>query len=122
MRTQTTTASRGISPAPVIAVMPATLVADDGSQKIPSSVARARYAARISSSLTAAILPPLSSRAAIAFSHDAGLPMRMAVAMVSGDSMGRPRTKGAAPAAWKPSIRGRVGTRPAAAYSRNPAQ
>ena len=33
--------------------------------------------------------------------------MRMAVAMVCGEATGSPRTIGAAPAAWKPSMRGR---------------
>ena len=50
--------------------------------------------------------------------HDAGRPMRMAVATVSGCSMGWPSTIGAAPAAWKPSIRGSRVTRPASWYSR----
>ena len=63
--------------------------------------------ARISSSLTASITPPDSSRAASAPDHEAGLPIRMAVATVSGSSTGAPFTIGAAPAAWKPSIRGR---------------
>ena len=51
--------------------------------------------------------PPDSSRAASACFQLAGLPMRMAVAMVSGCSIGWPRTIGAAPAAWKPIILGR---------------
>ncbi len=50
--------------------------------------------------------PPDSSRAASAWAHEAGLPIRMAVAMVSGWSTGWPRTMGAAPAAWYPHIRG----------------
>ena len=37
----------------------------------------------------------------------AGLPMRMAVATVCGSATGLPRTIGAAPAAWKPNMRGR---------------
>jgi hypothetical protein len=101
---------------------PATPAADDGSQKTPSSSASARYAARISSSLTASIRPPLSSRAATALAHDAGLPIRIAVAIVSGSSTGRPRTSGAAPAAWNPHISGVASTRPAARYSEKPAQ
>ena len=48
--------------------------------------------------------------------------MRMAVATVSGSSIRWPTTIGAAPAAWKPHIRGRAATMPAAAYSRKPAQ
>ena len=63
---------------------PATLAAEAGSQNTPSRRARSRYAARISSSVTASIRPPLSSRAAMASSHDAGSPIRMAVATVSG--------------------------------------
>ena len=43
--------------------------------------------------------PPLSLTAAIASSQRAGLPMRMAVAMVSGFWMGWPWIRGAAPAA-----------------------
>ena len=86
--------------------MPATLAADAGSQNTPSCRARARYAARIWSSVTAEIRPPESSRAATALSHDAGAPIRIAVATVSGCSTRWPRTSGAAPAAWKPHIRG----------------
>jgi hypothetical protein len=71
-----------------------------------------RYAARISSSVTASILPRDSSRAATAPAHVAGLPILIAVAIVSGFSIGRSSTMGAAPAAWKPSIRGRVSTIP----------
>ena len=56
----------------------------------------------------AGMSPPLSSRAAIACSQDAGLPIRIAVAIVEGDFTGAPLTMGAAPAAWKPSIRGRA--------------
>jgi hypothetical protein len=46
--------------------------------------------------------------------HEAGLPIRIAVAIVSGSSTGWPRTIGAAPAAWKPHIRGvrRHGAKP----------
>src|SRR4029078_8445184 len=55
-------------------------------------------------------------------SQDAGLPIRIAVATVSGLSTGRPSTSGAAPSAWNPNIRGGADDRPAAAYSTNPAQ
>ena len=61
---------------------------------------------RISSSETEPMSPPDSSRAAIAESQEAGLPIRMAVAMVSGSVTGWPRTSGAAPSAWKPHITG----------------
>ena len=50
--------------------------------------------------------PPDSSRAATAVSHEAGLPIRMAVAIVSGSVTGWPSTSGAAPSAWKPHITG----------------
>ena len=45
--------------------------------------------------------------APIASSQRAGLPMRIALATVSGDSTGAPCTSGAAPAACQPSMRGR---------------
>jgi hypothetical protein len=45
-----------------------------------------RYADRISRSLTAAISPPEWSRASTALAHEAGLPMRIAVAIVDGCS------------------------------------
>ena len=44
----------------------------------------------------------------MASSHRAGLPMRMALAIVSGSATGAPRTSGAAPSAWKPYMRGRA--------------
>ena len=52
------------------------------------------------------MLPPDSSRAAIAPCQLAGLPMRMAEATVSGSATAWPSTRGAAPAAWKPHMRG----------------
>ena len=52
--------------------------------------------------------PPEPVIASIASSQRAGFPMRIALATVSGCSTGAPRTNGAAPAAWKPSIRGRA--------------
>ena len=58
------------------------------------------------------MLPRDSSRAATAPAHVAGFPILIAVATVSGCSTGAPFTIGAAPAAWKPSIRGRVSTIP----------
>ena len=50
--------------------------------------------------------------------QEAGAPIRMAVAMVSGCSTGWPSTSGAAPAAWKPNIRGSESMMPSAKYSR----
>ena len=46
--------------------------------------------------------PPVrtASCAATAAAHDAGAPMRIAVAIVSGCFTGSPSTSGAAPAAW----------------------
>src|SRR5882724_3524468 len=65
-----------------------------------------RQAERISASLTAANKPPDSRCAASAVFQEAGFPMRMAVATVSGWGTGTPDTSGAAPDAWKPSIAG----------------
>ena len=75
------------------------LAAEAGSQKIPSSEARMRYADRICSSVTALTAPPDAVMAFIASSQRAGLPMRIALATVSGCSTGAPWTSGAAPAA-----------------------
>ena len=103
---QTIVASAGTSPAALALSRPATEAAEAGSTKIPSREERIRCAARISSSVTALIAPPESSRASSAWDQEAGLPMRMAVAMVSGSSTGWPRTIGAYPAAWNPHILG----------------
>ena len=46
--------------------------------------------------------------AASASFHEAGLPIRIAVALVSGSGNGSPVTSGAAPSAWKPRITGRL--------------
>ena len=78
--------------------------AEAGSTKTPSRAASSRWAARIWSSLTAANRPPDSSRAASASFHEAGLPIRIAVALVSGSGNGSPVTSGAAPSAWKPRM------------------
>ena len=59
--------------------------------------------------VTAAKRPPDSSRAASASFHEAGLPIRIAVALVSGSGNGSPVTSGAAPSAWKPRITGSPG-------------
>ena len=69
---------------------PAIPAADDGSTKIPSLPAINLYAARISRSVTESITPPDVSRASIACCHDAGLPIRIAVAIVSGLPAGDP--------------------------------
>ena len=69
-------------------ISPATDAADAASQKTDSSDARNRYAARISSSVTAVMAPPDSLAAAVAPYHEAGFPIRMAVATVSGFSIG----------------------------------
>ena len=61
--------------------------------------------------------PPDSSRAASANCQEAGLPMRIAVAMVGGSLTISPRTIGAEPEAWKPHMRGRWVAMPSAAYS-----
>ena len=49
--------------------------------------------------------------------HDAGEPIRIAVAMVSGCVTGSPSTSGAAPAAWVPNIRGNRSDSPSRWYS-----
>src|SRR5687767_9750545 len=66
--------------------------------------------------------PPDSSRAAIACVQDAGLPIRIAVAIVDGSLTTSPRTIGAEPDAWKPHIRGVREDMPSAAYSLYPFQ
>jgi len=63
------------------------------------------------------MMPPDASRAAMAPSQLAGLPIRIAVAIVSGKRTGSPRTSGAAPAACHPSMRGRRVAAPSAAAS-----
>ena len=92
---------------------PATDAEDAASQKTDSWRAKKVYASMISSSVTAEMDPPDSDAAAVAEYQPAGLPIRIAVAIVSGFSTGWPRTMGAAPAAWKPSMRGSLLDRPA---------
>ncbi len=82
--------------------MPATDAAEAGSQKTPSFEASQWYASRICSSVTAATRPREVLKAFIASSQRAGLPIRIAEAIVSGLATGAPSTRGAAPAAWKP--------------------
>ena len=96
----------GTFPAAWCLSSPATPAAEAGSTNTPSFAESQRWASRISSSVTESIIPPDSSRAASACSHEAGLPIRMAVAIVSGSVTGWPWTIGAAPAAWKPHITG----------------
>jgi hypothetical protein len=54
----------------------------------------------------------------MAWSQEAGLPMRIAVASVCGFRTGAPSTMGAEPEAWKPHMRGVREETPSAAYSR----
>jgi hypothetical protein len=56
--------------------------------------------------VTARIAPREARIASIASSQRAGLPIRIALATVSGSLTGEPLTSGAAPAAWKPNSRG----------------
>ena len=100
MTVHTTSEPRGSVPSAADCSSPATLAADAGSTNTASRADSSRYAARISSSVTAANCPPDSSRAVTAAAHDAGAPIRMAVAIVSGWLTGAPCTSGAAPAAW----------------------
>src|SRR5690606_26282937 len=113
---------RSTSPACTAARSPATLAADAGSQNTPSRRATSRYASRISASETVRNEPADSRTAATAVSQLAGRPMRIAVATVSGWATGSPRTSGAAPSAWTPSIRGSLVLEPRSAYRRNPSQ
>src|SRR6266516_891341 len=73
-------------------------------------------------SVTAWISPPEASRASIALVHEAGLPIRIAVAMVCGSLTTAPVTIGAAPEAWKPNILGRRLAFPASSSSEYPIQ
>ena len=78
---------------------PAIEAAEAGSQNTPSRAATILYVESISSSDTMPITPPDSSLAATAPSQDAGFPILMAVAIVSGFSTLCPLTIGAAPSA-----------------------
>ena len=80
-------------------IKPATLAADAGSTKTPSHSASNWYADNISLSVTISINPPDSSRAASACFQEAGLPILIAVAIVSGSLTILPFTIGAAPSA-----------------------
>ena len=63
-------------------------------------------------------MPPPDSRAAsMARSQDAGLPIRIAVAIVCGSATGSPVTSGAAPGAWNPNSCGGSAIMPSARYS-----
>lgn len=68
--------------------MPAMDAAEAGSQNTPSRLAKLFWASVISSSVTLSIRPPDSSLAASARFQLAGFPIRMAVAIVSGFSIG----------------------------------
>ena len=95
-------------------------MADAGSTKTPAVLASSFCAARMRASSIAPNQPCVASRASSASSHDAGLPMRMAEAIVSGLRTTSPRTRGAEPSAWKPNIRGTLVATPRAASSRYP--
>ena len=64
--------------------------------------------------MTALTAPREDVKASIASSQRAGLPIRIALATVSGFATGAPCTSGAAPSAWKPNSRGRapISTKP----------
>ncbi|OLT18212.1 hypothetical protein BJF78_12340 [Pseudonocardia sp. CNS-139] len=114
----TTSEPFGSDPSATDCSSPATLAAEAGSTNTASRADSSRYAARISSSVTALNCPFDPSRAAIAPPHDAGSPIRIAVAIVSGLRTGAPCTSGAAPAAWYPNMRGAASISPSARYSR----
>src|SRR5256714_1821971 len=119
---QTTRDPAGTSPTSVTWSNPATLAALASSTNTPTCRASSRYADRISRSVTDWITPPDSSRASSAFVHEAGLPMRIAVAMVCGPGTPAPLTIGAAPDAWNPYIFGRCVALPASTSSVYPIQ
>ena len=114
---QTTVEPRGTSPASDDCSSPATLAALASSTNTPTLRASSRYARRMSRSVTASMSPPDRSRASSALVHEAGLPIRMAVAIVDGSRTTSPRTIGAASDAWNPNIRGRFVAWPASASS-----
>src|SRR5216684_3040488 len=122
VRTTTVVESFSIFPSITSLKSRASGAAEAGSANNPSVLASRICADRISVSVTAAISPPDSSRALVAPSHDAGLPMRIADATVRGNAIGWPVTIGAAPSAWAPTMRGRRVERPVEWYSRKPFQ
>ena len=107
----------GSVPASCMASSPAIDAVEASSANTPLR-AMSRKAARICRSVTAVIEPPDSSAASTACGHEAGFPMRIAVAIVLGLVTRSPRTIGDAPAAWKPCITGNVSMTPSAWYSR----
>src|SRR5205823_8071919 len=106
VRMSTTDSLRLMKPCFTNFFNPASVTADAGSQPTPSAPISA-LASAISTSLTCSTVPPVASRTRTAFFHEAGLPMRMAVSMVSariGESFFPPfsrmaRTSGFAPSA-----------------------
>ena len=83
-------------------ITPANEAFDPGSAKTPSVFANNLYACKISSSDTISISPQDCSAASTAYDQLAGLPMRIAVAIVSGSSITCPFTIAAAHSASKP--------------------
>ena len=77
-------AGSNAGPAACFFTRPATPAAEAGSTKTPSCEDRMRYIARISRSVTSSMTPPDWSRASRANCHEAGLPIRIAVATVEG--------------------------------------
>ena len=72
---------------------PATEQHDAGSAPMPEASTHA-LASMISCSLTCSTVPPLSSMPRRLFFHDTGLPMRTAVAIVSGFATGSASAEG----------------------------
>src|SRR5437763_7472549 len=120
--TITVVESRWIRPSWTSRTSSARGATEAGSAKRPSLEASRIWACRISVSLTASMAPPDSSRAEVAPSQDAGLPISIALATVFGFSTGRPRTIGAAPSACAPTMRGSCRLCPAASSSLKPFQ
>ena len=89
VRMHTTVAPAGMRPSSCACRRPATLAALAGSANRPSR-ATSRYAARICRSVTDQMPPSEPRAASSARSHDAGLPIRIAVAIVWGSATGSP--------------------------------
>jgi len=99
VKVQTMVLPSGIFPVLMSCKAPANEVAEAGSQNTPSYCDNIFCAAKICSSLNLSNQPPDCFCTFQAKSHDCGLPIRIAVASVSGFSIACPATNGAAPAA-----------------------
>ena len=86
-----------ILPALMSRIAPPIDAADAGSTNTPSYIESMRCASKISASVSSSNQPSESRTTALAWFQLCGLPIRIAVATVSGFSTGAPRKNGAAP-------------------------